>query len=108
MPNIVILVTCASRSQACKIADILLKGRLVACANIVGPVESKFWWKGKLDSSRETLLILKTAKKNFARVEKAVKRAHSYEVPEIIALPITVGSKEYLRWIAENAQIRHP
>jgi periplasmic divalent cation tolerance protein len=72
---------------------------LVACANIIFGVESRFWWKGRINKAKETLLILKTRRENFKRVEKEIKRIHSYEVPEIIALPIVAGSKSYLEWL---------
>jgi periplasmic divalent cation tolerance protein len=101
---IMIMVTCPSRKEARAIADSLLKERLVACANIIPGVESKFWWKGKLDIAGEILLITKTAKVNFKKVELEVKKIHSYEVPEIIAIPITAGSKDYLNWIKDNVE----
>jgi len=99
---VVILVTCASRKEARRIADALLRKRLAACANIVTGVESKFWWKAKIDKAREVLLILKTSENNFAKIEREVKRIHSYDVPEIAALPITAGSKNYLDWINDS------
>lgn len=101
---VIIFVTCASKKEAEKIVDALLAKRLVACGNIVSGVDSKFWWKGKIDSAKETLLILKTTASKFNAVEKEARRLHSYDVPEIIALPIVAGSKEYLSWI--NANIR--
>ena len=100
---IVIFTTCASAKEAKDIAGALLEGRLVACANIVSPVESRFWWKGKKDSAKEALLILKARKANFSKIEKAIRRIHSYSVPEIIALPVVSGSRDYLKWIDENA-----
>lgn len=84
------------------IADSLLKKRLVACANIIGKVQSKFWWRGKIDKANEVLVICKTSIDNFKAVEKEVKRIHSYEVPEIIAVPIISGSAEYLSWVKDN------
>jgi periplasmic divalent cation tolerance protein len=99
---VIIFVTCASNNEAQKIAAALLKKRLVACGNIVGGVRSKFWWKGKIDSTKETLLILKAKSANFKAVEKKVKRIHSYDVPEIIAIPIVAGSSDYLNWIKDN------
>lgn len=106
MPNkfVIIFVTCASKDEAEKIADALLAKRLVACGNVVGGIESKFWWKGKIDSAKETLLVLKTTSTNFQAVEKEVKRLHSYDVPEIIALPIVAGSKDYLNWINDSTK----
>lgn len=96
---VIILVTCASKKEASDIARSLLKKRLVACASIIPGVESKFWWKGKLDSAKEVMLVLKTRRGNFKKIEKEVRRAHSYDVPEIIAIQIVAGSKSYLNWI---------
>ena len=99
---VVIFVTCASKGQASSITDSLLKKKLVACANTVSGIESRFWWKGKIDRAKEVLLILKARGANFANVEREVRRLHSYDVPEIIALPIVAGSKAYLEWIGES------
>ena len=96
---IIILVTCGARKEASAIAEALLKKRLAACVNITSEIDSKFWWKGKIDSAKETLVMLKTVRANFKKVEAEIKRLHSYEVPEIIAVPIVAGSKEYLSWI---------
>ncbi len=103
MDYVIILTMCASKKEARDIAGALLARRLAACANIIDLVESKFWWKGRMDSAKETLLILKTKKDNFVKIEKAINRLHSYEVPEIIALPIAAGNKNYLKWISDNA-----
>ncbi|MBI5143910.1 MAG: divalent-cation tolerance protein CutA [Candidatus Omnitrophica bacterium] len=96
---IAILVTCGSKREAEKIVNSLLKRRLIACANIVSGIESRFWWKGKIDKAKEILIILKAQQKNFKRIEKEIKHIHSYEVPEIIALPIVSGNKAYLDWL---------
>ena len=96
---IVVLVTTKDKNQATKIAKGLLEAKLIACANIIGGVHSLFWWQGKIDSSKEVLLILKTKKSLFKKIEAKVKSLHSYQTPEIIALPIVDGSKPYLDWI---------
>ena len=101
---IAIFVTCASARQAERIADSLLSKRIVACANTIPGIESRFWWNGRIDRAREVLIVMKTHGKNFAKVEKEVKRLHSYEVPEIVALPIVAGSKEYLDWIRASVR----
>ncbi len=102
--HIVVLVTAKDTKQAQKIANGLLQDRLVACVNIVAGVRSMFWWRGKVDSSKEALLVLKTKKALFKKVAAKVKALHSYQVPEIIALPIAAGSGDYLKWI--NASVR--
>ena len=94
------MVMCASRKEALAISGRLLAKRLVACANIMPGVKSKFWWKGKLDRTSEVLVTMKTVKTNFKKIEAEIKRVHSYKVPEIIAAPITAGSRDYLDWIS--------
>lgn len=101
--KIVVLVTCESARQARRIGRALVEQRLAACANIFQvPVWSIYRWKGKIESARECLVVLKTSRKRFTAVQRAVRRLHSYEVPEIIALPIAAGSREYLSWISES------
>ena len=101
---IVIFATCASEKEAAKIAKNLLSERLIACANIIAGVKSLFRWKGKVDKAKETLLVIKTVRKNFLKVQKRIKKLHSYEVPEIIALPIVAGENDYLKWIKESVK----
>ena len=96
---IVILITTSNKREAAKIARELLRHKLAACVNIVEGVESLFWWKAKLDKTRESLLLVKTKKSKLPLVMKLVRSLHSYEVPEIIALPILAGEKRYLDWI---------
>jgi len=101
--KIVVLVTCESARQARAIATELVKRRLAACGNVIeAPVRSIYRWKGKVDSARECLLILKSSRRRFAALEKAVQELHSYDVPEIIALPVVAGSRAYLDWVAES------
>jgi periplasmic divalent cation tolerance protein len=100
--KIVVLVTCGSAKEARRIARELVEARLVACGNILeAPVRSIYRWKGRLESAKEYLLIIKTARHRFEALEKTVKRLHSYGVPEIIALPVAEGSTAYLDWIGE-------
>lgn len=98
--KLVVLVTCGSGKEARRIARALVEARLAACGNVVeAPVRSIYRWKGKVETAREYLLIVKSSRRRFAAVEKAVKRLHGYDLPEIIALPIAAGSQTYLRWI---------
>lgn len=97
--KVVIFITASSEEQARKIARLLLNQRKAACVNIVPKVESLYWWKGKLESAQETLLIVKTKASLVSDIVNTVKKAHSYEVPEIIALPIVDGNEDYLKWI---------
>lgn len=102
--HIVIFVTAANKKEAKVIAQNLVKKKLVACVNIIDKVESLFWWKGKVDSGKETLLVIKSRKDRLSRIMKAVKAGHSYEVPEMIAIPIVGGYKPYLKWIDESVR----
>ena len=99
---IVVLVTAKDKKEAEKISRGLLRAKLIACANIVKDVQSLFWWQGKIDSSKEVLLVLKTKKVLFKKVAVKVKSLHSYQTPEIIALPIVNGSEDYLDWISSS------
>lgn len=101
--HIVIFITAKDKKQAGQIAEKLVAEKLVACANIVtGGVQSIFRWEGKVDRAQEVLLILKSRRRNFSAIVKKVKALHSYDVPEIIALPIIDGNKDYLKWITES------
>jgi periplasmic divalent cation tolerance protein len=103
--KIIVLVTCGSRKEARKIARSVVVAGLAACVSVVtAPVESIYRWKGKVKGAQEFLLIIKTTGKRFAALEAEVRRLHSYEVPEIIALPIERGSKAYLAWIDESTR----
>ncbi len=95
----VVFVTAATREEAEKIAHLLLEQRKVACVNIVPGVHSLFWWQGKLDSAQESLLIAKTRTSLVPQVVDLVRGAHSYTLPEVIALPIVAGNQDYLEWI---------
>jgi len=95
-------MTAANREEAVKIVRSLLEERLIACANIVGPISSIFWWQGKIDEAREFLVFMKSHENLFERLSERVKEIHSYEVPEIIALPIIKGSPPYLQWLSDS------
>ncbi len=97
--RIIVLITAGSEKEARKIARLLVKEKKAACVNILPGVDSLFRWKGKIDSARESLLLVKTRASLFPEIISLVKQIHSYEVPEIIALPIVGGSEDYLRWL---------
>ncbi len=101
--EVVVLITASSAEEAAKLGRALVEERLIACANIVGGVRSLFFWEGKLQDERETLMICKSTSLLMDRIIKRVKELHSYTVPEIIALPIVAGSKEYLEWVNKTA-----
>jgi periplasmic divalent cation tolerance protein len=99
---IIIFITTPTEKEAQKISDKLLKEKLVACTNIIKNVDSRFWWKNKIESANEILLTAKTDLKFLNDIVKIVKQLHSYEVPEIIALPIIDANKDYLEWIKKS------
>lgn len=100
------LVTCSSRTEARKVARAILKKKLAACVNIIGELESHYWWRGKLETARECLLLIKTTRARAGSVASAVKAAHSYEVPEVIFLPVVAGERNYLKWLIKSAGIK--
>ena len=95
----VVFITAKDTEEAEKISKTLVKRRLAACVNTVPQVSSNFWWKDKLENTKESLLIAKTKASLVPEIIKAVKKLHSYSVPEIIALPIINGNDAYLDWI---------
>ena len=101
---IVVFITTGSTEEAQHISRILLEQRKVACVNIIPKVDSLFWWEDKLDSAQENLLIAKTKASLLPEIINLVKKVHSYDVPEIIALPIVGGNQEYLEWIGESVK----
>jgi periplasmic divalent cation tolerance protein len=96
---IVVFVTASGKKEAQKIADGIVGEKLAACVTIVESVASVYWWQGKIEKSKESLLIIKTKKSLAGKLIKKVKSLHSYTVPEVIALPVIAGNKDYLDWI---------
>jgi periplasmic divalent cation tolerance protein len=98
----VVMVTCGNLAEARRIAQAVVEARLAACVNILpGAVTSIYRWKGKVETTRERLLLIKTSRRRLPKLQAAVERLHSYEVPEFIALPVVAGSKAYLAWLDE-------
>ncbi|MBI4397820.1 MAG: divalent-cation tolerance protein CutA [Candidatus Omnitrophica bacterium] len=85
-----------------QIARRLLRSRVCACVNVIRGISSFYWWKGKIDSSKEAILFIKTTKVKFPRLASLLEKIHPYEVPEIIALDIQEGRKSYVHWIQES------
>ena len=98
---IIILVTTKDKQEAEKISQLLLKERLIACANITCPVTSFFHWSGRTEKAEECLIVMKSRRDLFVQVTEHVKRLHSYEVPEVLAVPIVDASKAYLDWMSD-------
>ena len=99
---IVILITSDSVEEADHIARVLLEEKKVACVNIVRGIDSYFWWEEKIDTARENLLIAKTKSSLLPEILEVVRKVHSYDVPEVIALPIIGGNQDYLDWIEQS------
>lgn len=99
---IAVFVTCGSVKEARLITGSLLKKRLVACATILPGAESRFWWDGRINMAKEALVIMKTTVKSFPAVERETRRLHSYDVPEVVAVPLCAGSGPYLKWIRDT------
>ena len=101
----IVLVTCPTLALARRLARAVVQKRLAACVNIMrSQAESVYTWKGKLETAREHLLLIKTTTARLRQLEREVKRLHTYDVPEFIALPIAEGSAEYLSWLDENVE----
>lgn len=97
-----VTVSTGSRLDAERIARSVIENRLAACAQVFGPVQSTYWWQGSIETADEWLCLLKTSVAKYAALESAVKAAHPYETPEIIATPIVDGSKDYLDWLRKE------
>lgn len=96
--------TTEKKEDAEKIARNLVEKRLAGCVQILGPVTSAYWWKGNLESAKEWLCLIKSTKVLYPQVEEAIKALHPYETPEIIAVPIVAGSRDYLEWLKQELQ----
>ena len=98
---VVVLVTAGSAEEAAHIARTVVTERLVACANVVGPIRSIYRWHGTLEEAAEYLLLLKARAADTSALEARVRALHSYELPEVLAVPLRGGSAAYLAWLAE-------
>jgi periplasmic divalent cation tolerance protein len=98
------MTTAGSEEEAGRIAALLIERRLAACVQVVGPVTSRYRWQGEVEEAREWQCLVKTTRAAYEAVETAIREAHSYGEPEIIATPILAGSAGYLAWIDENVE----
>ncbi len=98
----IVLVTAPDLKTARALVKAALAARLIACTNLVPKIESHYWWRGKIESGAEVLLILKTQKSKLAALEKLVLAKHPYDTPEFLVLPVSAGNKKYLDWLAAN------
>jgi periplasmic divalent cation tolerance protein len=94
-----VLVTAPDLRTARALARAALRARLIACANLIPRIESHYWWRGKIESGKEVLLILKTSKSKLAALEKQILAGHPYDTPEFLVLPLEAGNDRYLDWL---------
>ncbi|HSV65021.1 MAG TPA: divalent-cation tolerance protein CutA [Mycobacteriales bacterium] len=107
MPNhLQVLTTTDSRQAAEQIARAVVEARAAACAQIVGPITSTYWWEGKVETAEEWQVLMKTTTERYDALETVIRQAHSYDVPEIIATPVVSGGADYLSWVTEETRQR--
>ena len=99
-----IITTTEKKEDAERIAETLVEQRLAACVQIIGPISSVYRWKGRIERTGEYLCLIKSRNDLYERIEKAIKEIHPYEVPEIIVVPITKTSSDYLAWLDEETK----
>lgn len=100
--SIVVLCTCKDQAEAQRIAEALVESRLAACVNLLGGIKSIYRWQGAVETAHEVLLLIKSTTARFDELRARITELHSYDTPEIIALPITAGSEKYLNWISQE------
>ena len=100
-----VITTTGTKQDANKVARALIEARLAACVQVVGPVTSRYWWDDEIEEAEEWLCLIKTTASLFERLEEAIRAAHPYDVPEILATPVVAGSADYLAWLREEV---HP
>ncbi len=102
MTYIMIYITTKDQKEAKNIGESLVKEKLAACINVIPSIESVYWWKGKIENDKESVLIVKTKKDLVEKAIKRVKELHSYDVPCVDVIPITEGNKEYFEWVEDS------
>src|SRR4026208_1480329 len=102
---IIVFMTASNGEEAARLADMLVGAHLAACVQILPEMESVYRWQGKIERAAEILLLAKTTRSKFEELEREVRALHSYETPEIIALPIVAGSTPYLEWLTESVKL---
>jgi periplasmic divalent cation tolerance protein len=94
-----VFTTTESKEDAQRIARVVVEQRLAGCAQVLGPIESTYWWQGEIETSGEWLCVIKSKREVYERLEQAILSVHPYEVPEILAVPVVAGSEPYLAWL---------
>ena len=100
--NIQVTTTTETKTDAQKIANAAIKNRLAACAQIIGPIASTFWWQGEIETAEEWLCVLKSHSDLYDKLENLILETHPYDTPEVLTTPVTGGSERYLSWLNEN------
>jgi periplasmic divalent cation tolerance protein len=100
----IVLVTAPDLKTARRLARAALRERLAACANLMPGLESHYWWRGKMESSREVLLLFKTRASRLRKLERLILAEHPYDTPEFVVLPLTAGAEKYLAWLARETK----
>ncbi|HSV20105.1 MAG TPA: divalent-cation tolerance protein CutA [Casimicrobiaceae bacterium] len=103
---LLVLTTVGDRAAGTALAEALLERRLAACVNVGAPVESLYHWRGRIETGTEVPLIIKTQAALYPKVEAAIRELHAYELPEIIAVPVTHGYAPYIGWLADETRAR--
>jgi len=99
-----VITSVAERAKAEEIAHSLVERRLAACAQVLGPIQSTYWWQGSVEKAQEWLVLAKSRRKLYRRIEEAILSQHPYSVPEILALPILEGYQAYLQWLTDETR----
>jgi periplasmic divalent cation tolerance protein len=99
METIQVITTTETKADAQAIAHAVVQKRLAACVQIIGPITSTYWWQGEIETAEEWLCVIKSRRDLYEQLEAAIKEVHPYDVPEILAVPVIAGSKDYLRWL---------
>lgn len=94
-----VFTTAGSREEARTIAGAIVEQRLAACVQVIGPISSTYWWQGQMETAEEYLCLIKTKGSVFALLERAIREVHSYETPEILAMPVVEANEDYLFWL---------
>ncbi|REF36429.1 divalent-cation tolerance protein CutA [Thermasporomyces composti] len=102
--HLLVTTTCDDEERARTLARSAVEARTAACAQVVGPLTSTYWWDGKVTESKEWMVVFKTTAERFPDLESHVKVHHTYEVPELVATPVTGGSSAYLDWITQETR----
>ena len=100
--TVIVYSTVDNIRNAKKIANVIVKERLVACVNIIPKIESIYWWKGKIENSKECILIAKTKEKNIKKTMDKIRSIHPYELPDIVVIPVVDGFKKYIDYIDDE------